>query len=168
MKHVATIEWRRPAGAAFTDQRYPRAHRWRFDGGAEVPASSSPHVVPVPLSDAAAVDPEEAFVAALASLPMLWFQSIAAGRGPVVARYLDVAEGPMARDADGRLAMTAVTLRPRVVFAAPAPAEAEQRAMHEEAHHACFLAASVRSEMRCEPAFGEGGGDMPLPPGSAP
>jgi organic hydroperoxide reductase OsmC/OhrA len=159
MKHVATVEWRRPAGAAFTDQRYPRAHRWHFDGGAEVPASSSPHVVPLPLSDAAAVDPEEAFVAALASCHMLWFLSIAAARGHVVERYVDAAEGTMARNAAGRLAMTVVTLRPRVDFAAPAPAEAEQRAMHEQAHHECFLAASVRSEMRCEPVFGNGAGD---------
>ena len=168
MKHVATVEWRRPAGAAFTDQRYPRVHRWRFDGGAEVAASSSPHVVPPPLSDAAAVDPEEAFVAALASCHMLWFLSIAAARGHVVERYVDAAEGTMARNAEGRLAMTAVTLRPRVDFAAPAPAEAEQRAMHEQAHHECFLAASVRSEMRCEPVFGNGAGDGAPAAGSAP
>jgi organic hydroperoxide reductase OsmC/OhrA len=80
MKHIATIEWQR-GGAAFTDRRYPRVHRWRFDGGAEVAASSSPHVVPVPLSDPTAVDPEEAFVAALASCHMLWFLSIAAELG---------------------------------------------------------------------------------------
>jgi organic hydroperoxide reductase OsmC/OhrA len=169
MKHVATVEWRRPAGAAFTDQRYPRAHRWRFDGGAEVPASSSPHVVPPPFSDAAAVDPEEAFVAALASCHMLWFLSIAAGRGHVVERYVDAAEGTMVRNAEGRLAMTAVTLRPCVAFAAPVPAEAEQRAMHEQAHHECFLAASVRSDMRCEPVFEEAaGGDAASRGGSAP
>jgi len=168
MKHVATVEWRRPAGAAFTDQRYPRVHRWRFDGGAEVPASSSPHVVPPPLSDAAAVDPEEAFVAALSSCHMLWFLSIAAARGHVVERYVDAAEGTMARNPEGRLAMAVVTLSPRVAFAAPAPAEAEQRAMHERAHHECFLAASVRSEMRCEPVFGNGAGDGAPAAGSAP
>ena len=168
MKHVATVEWRRPAGAAFTDQRYPRAHRWRFDGGAEVAASSSPHVVPPPFSDAAAVDPEEAFVAALASCHMLWFLSIAAERGHVVERYVDAAEGTMARNADGRLAITAVRLRPRVAFAAPAPDEAEQRALHERAHHECFLAASVRSEMRCEPVFGDAAGDVAPKGGSVP
>ena len=123
MKHVATIEWQR-GGAAFTDRRYPRVHRWRFDGGAEVAASSSPHVVPVPLSDPTAVDPEEAFVAALASCHMLWFLSIAAELGYTVERYVDAAEGTMARDADGRMAMTVVTLRPRTAFAGAARPDA--------------------------------------------
>jgi organic hydroperoxide reductase OsmC/OhrA len=151
MKHIATIEWQR-GGAAFTDRRYPRVHRWRFDGGAEVAASSSPHVVPVPFSDPTAVDPEEAFVAALASCHMLWFLSIAAELGYTVERYVDAAEGTMARDADGRMAMTVVTLRPRTAFAGAArPDAAALRALHAAAHHACFLAASVKTELRCEP-----------------
>ena len=151
MKHIATIEWQR-GGAAFTDRRYPRAHRWRFDGGAEVAASSSPHVVPVPYSDPAAVDPEEAFVAALASCHMLWFLSIAAELGYIVERYVDAAEGTMARDAEGRMAITRVTLRPRTAFAGERrPDAAALRALHEAAHHACFLAASVKTELRCEP-----------------
>lgn len=151
MKHLATIEWQR-GGAAFTDRRYPRAHRWRFDGGAEVAASSSPHVVPLPFSDPAAVDPEEAFVAALASCHMLWFLSIAAELGYTVERYVDAAEGTMARDAEGRMAITRVTLRPRTAFAGERrPDVAALRALHEAAHHACFLAASVKTELRCEP-----------------
>lgn len=151
MKHIATVEWQR-GGAAFTDRRYPRAHRWRFDGGAEVAASSSPHVVPVPYSDPAAVDPEEAFVAALASCHMLWFLSIAAELGYTVERYVDPAEGTMARDAEGRMAITRVTLRPRTAFAGERrPDAAALRALHEAAHHACFLAASVKTELRCEP-----------------
>lgn len=151
MKHIATIEWQR-GGAVFTDRRYPRVHRWRFDGGAELAASSSPHVVPVPFSDPAAVDPEEAFVAALASCHMLWFLSIAAELGYTVERYVDAAEGTMARDADGRMAMTVVTLRPRTAFAgAQRPDAAALRALHAAAHHACFLAASVKTELRCEP-----------------
>src|SRR5687767_4119948 len=59
-EYTAVVEWDR-GGAAFTDNRYNRGHRWRFDGGVDVPASASPHVVPPPLSDVAAVDPEEAF-----------------------------------------------------------------------------------------------------------
>ena len=153
MKHVATVEWAR-GDASFTDRRYPRAHRWRFDGGAVVPASSSPHVVPVPLSDPAAVDPEEAFVAALASCHMLCFLSLAAERGYVVERYVDAAEGAMARDAEGRLAITEVTLRPQVAFAGERrPDAAALRALHDAAHHACFLAASVKSTLRCEPVM---------------
>ena len=77
MNYTATIEWRR-GDAPFLDLGYSRAHRWRFDGGAVVPGSSSPYVVPVPQSDPAAVDPEEAFVASLSSCHMLWFLAIAA------------------------------------------------------------------------------------------
>src|SRR5512138_1473693 len=148
--HVAAVEWNR-GGAPFTDGRYPRAHVWRFDGGAEVRASSSPHSVPVPLSDPGAVDPEEAFVASLSSCHMLWFLSLAAKRGLVIERYVDEAVGVLDRGADGRLAMTRVTLRPAVRFAGEAPGADALRALHDEAHHLCFIASSVRTEVTCEP-----------------
>ncbi len=150
-EYTAVVSWERD-GAAFTDNRYSRAHRWSFDGGIEVPASASPLVVPLPLSTAAAVDPEEAFVAALSSCHMLWFLSIAAKRGVVVESYRDEASGVMARNAAGRLAMTRVTLHPRVAFAAARRPSAEQHAaMHHEAHEQCFLASSVKTDVRCEP-----------------
>ena len=88
--YSASITWERN-GATFSDNRYSRAHEWHFDGGCKVPASSSPHVVPLPFSDASAVDPEEAFVASLSSCHMLWFLSIAAKRGYVVDQYRDAA-----------------------------------------------------------------------------
>jgi organic hydroperoxide reductase OsmC/OhrA len=147
--YTATIEWQR-GDAAFTDRHYSRAHRWRFDGGAEVVASSSPRVVPLPWSDPAGVDPEEAFVASLASCHMLWFLSIAAERGWVVDRYTDEASGLMAKNAEGRLAITVVTLRPAVAFAGAVPDRAAFDALHAEAHAQCFIANSVRSEVRCE------------------
>lgn len=151
----ATIAWRRGADAAFTDNRYSRAHVWRFDGGAEVRASSSPHIVPLPMSDPAGVDPEEAFVASLASCHLLWFLSLAAEQGWRVDAYEDAASGVLGRDAQGRLAMTLVTLRPRVVFGGAAqPTRDAVDALHERAHEACFIAASVRSEVRCEPVHG--------------
>ena len=146
---VATISWRR-RGETFTDNRYSRAHEWRFDGGAIVPASSSPHVVRVPLSDASAVDPEEAFVASLASCHMLWFLSFAAARGLVVDDYQDDAVGIMAKNADGKLAMTQVTLKPVVKFADAPPSPEQFEALHDEAHEACFIATSVKTEVRCE------------------
>ena len=108
-EYRAVVVWSRD-GAAFTGNRYSRAHRWLFDGGVEVPASSSPQVVPLPLSVAAAVDPEEAFVASLTSCHMLWFLSIAAKRGFLIDSYRDEAVGVMAKDASGKLAMTRVTL----------------------------------------------------------
>src|SRR5262249_36743861 len=114
-EHTATVSWSR-GDARFVDNRYARAHEWRFDGGAHVPASSSPHAVKVPLSDPAGVDPEEAFVASLASCHMLWFLSIAATRGFVVDSYEDQAVGHMGRNDEGRMAMLRVVLRPRIVF----------------------------------------------------
>lgn len=150
-EHTAEIRWHRN-GAAFTDQRYSRVHLWRFDGGVEVTASSSPHVVPLPYSDAAAVDPEEAFVASLASCHMLFFLSIAARRGFVVESYRDEAVGALEKDRSGKLAMTHVTLRPEARFASDhRPSPDELAAMHHEAHESCFLARSVKTEVRTEP-----------------
>jgi organic hydroperoxide reductase OsmC/OhrA len=149
-RHTATISWRRD-GAPFTDLKYSRAHRWAFDGGLEVPGSSSPHSVRAPMSDPAAVDPEEAFVAALSSCHMLWFLAIAAGRGFVVDEYRDEAVGVLARDAAGKMAMTTVTLRPVISFAGePRPSDDEIDAMHHEAHETCFIASSVKTDVRVE------------------
>lgn len=152
-EYKAVVAWSRD-GAAFTDNRYSRGHRWLFDGGVEVPASSSPHVVPLPMSVVAAVDPEEAFVVSLSSCHMLWFLSIAAKRGLVVESYRDEAVGVMAKDASGRLAMTTVTLHPEVRFDAATRLTAEVVvAMHDEAHERCFIARSVKSDVRCEPRW---------------
>jgi organic hydroperoxide reductase OsmC/OhrA len=152
----ATIEWDR-AGAIFLDNRYSRGHRWRFDGGVEVPASSSPDILPIPLSVAAAVAPEEAFVASLSSCHMLWFLTIAAKRGFVVDRYRDAAVGVMAKNADGMLAMTVVTLRPDVRYRGERqPTPDESTAMHHEAHAQCFIANSVKTDVRCEPVGATG------------
>lgn len=149
--YTATVSWNRD-GSAFTDNRFSRRHTWIFDGGIEVPASASPHVVPQPLSVTDAVDPEEAFVAALSSCHMLWFLSMAAKRGFVIDSYRDEASGILSRDAGGKLAMTLVTLRPRVVFSGESrPTPAEHESLHHEAHERCFIANSVKAEVRCEP-----------------
>ena len=147
------IRWARGA-AAFTDNRYSRAHSWRFDGGVEVPASSSPHVVKVPLSHEAAVDPEEAFVAALASCHMLWFLSLAARGGWRVDQYTDEARGVLGKNASGKAAITRVTLRPRVTFSGDRlPSRAAITELHHKAHEECFIANSVTTDVRCEPVY---------------
>jgi organic hydroperoxide reductase OsmC/OhrA len=149
--YQVTVQWQR-GDQRFTDSSYSRGHTWIFDGGVEIPASSSPHVVPLPYSNANAVDPEEAFVASLSSCHMLWFLSIAARWGFLVDRYVDDAVGTMGRDQSGRLAMTRVTLRPRVVLSGDRlPTEAEIQAIHHEAHEKCYIANSVKTEVRCEP-----------------
>ena len=151
--YQAVIEWH-GEGAAFVDNRYSRGHRWLFDGGIDVPASSSPQVVPVPMSVEAAVDPEEAFVASLSSCHMLWFLSIAAKRRYVVDAYRDEAIGEMSKDKDGNVTFTKVTLYPAVTFMGDKqPAAEELHAMHEAAHHSCYIAKSVKCEVRCEPTM---------------
>ncbi|NUZ06487.1 OsmC family protein [Piscinibacter koreensis] len=152
----AEIEWQRDE-QVFDLRRYSRRHVMRFDGGAEVAGSSSPHVVPVPLSDPAAVDPEELFVASLASCHMLFFLSFAAEAGWRVDRYLDRAVGVMGAGADGRQAMTRVTLRPEVTFGGDRMPDAGAiDALHHRAHEACFIANSVKAVVACEPVLASG------------
>lgn len=151
--YSAEIVWQR-GDQDFASGRYSRRHRLRFDGGAEVPGSSSPQVVPLPWSDPAAVDPEEAFVASLSSCHMLWFLSIAARGGYCVDSYVDRADGEMRKNVHGKLAMTRVTLHPEVVFSGPLqPDRATLDALHHEAHGACFIANSVLTEVLCEPVI---------------
>jgi organic hydroperoxide reductase OsmC/OhrA len=153
-QYNARLVWQRADGEPFTDNRYSRRHTLGFDGGVELPASSSPQVVPLPMSDAAAVDPEEMFVASLASCHMLWFLSIAAGRGWCVDHYADDAVGTLARDPSGRMVMTEVTLRPCVLFGGERrPEVAEQQAMHHDAHDQCFIANSVKTVVACQPRW---------------
>jgi organic hydroperoxide reductase OsmC/OhrA len=150
-EYTAEVLWER-GDQQFVDGAYCRRHVLRFDGGISVPGSASPLVVRTPQADAAAVDPEEAFVAALSACHMLWFLSIAAKYRFCVDRYLDNPVGLMGKNAEGRLAMTLVTLRPDVRFSGPRlPGPDEIRHMHHEAHDACFIANSVKTEVRCDP-----------------
>ena len=150
-QHTATVRWTR-GDDPFLRGRYQRKHEWQFDGGAVVPASASPDVVPEPWSDAVAVDPEEAFVAALSSCHMLWFLSLAAAKGFVVDTYEDEASGHMAEIAPRRQAITEVVLRPRATFdPAHAATPAQLDALHHAAHERCYLANSVKTRIRIEP-----------------
>jgi organic hydroperoxide reductase OsmC/OhrA len=154
MSHYSVAVTWASGDAPFVGGRYSRAHVWEFDGGTVVRASSSPDVVPVPYSDAAAVDPEEALVASLASCHMLWFLSIAAKRGFRVQTYRDQASGVLGPGGGGKLCMTSVTLRPHVVFRAGHELEAETvLAMHEEAHGECYIANSVTTQITTIPTF---------------
>src|SRR5579871_5497698 len=99
-EYKATVVWERGT-QAFLDNRYSRAHKWKFDEGYEVEASSSPHVVPLPLSINAAIDPEEAFIASLSSCHMLWFLAIAAKQRFCVDSYEDEAIGTMSKNESG-------------------------------------------------------------------
>ena len=151
--HGATIEWMR-GDQPFTDKRYSRAHSWTFDGGAVVPGSSSPAGVPVPLSDASAVDPEEAIVASLSSCHMLWFLAFAANAGLVVDSYRDAASGELDKNAAGARYLARVALRPVTAFSGRQPDQAELDALHHSAHEHCEMAHSVRAEITIEATIG--------------
>lgn len=136
----------------FLAGRYSRAHRLRFDGGLDIAGSSSPHVVPSPWSDPAALDPEEAFVASISSCHMLWFLSLAAKQQLSVDSYHDSAEGKMSKNAKGKMVIGRVTLRPSVVFSGLSQPDADTIAqLHHRAHQECFIANSVLTEIVCEP-----------------
>lgn len=145
--HTAEILWQR-GDQSFTDRRYSRRHTLHFDGGLEVPGSSSPLVVPLPWSDPLAMDPEEALVASISSCHMLWFLSIAAGQRFVVDSYHDKAVGTMAPNELGKLWLARVILHPKIVFSGERmPDELDITRMHHEAHEECFIANSVRTDI---------------------
>lgn len=145
--YTATIRWTRKDGGDFAKGQYSRAHSWEFDGGVTIPGSPSPHVVPAPWSDPAGVDPEEAFVASLSSCHMLFFIDFARRDGLIVDSYVDEAEGVLEKRADGKIAITRVTLRPHVTWDGEAPDAAAIADLHHRAHEACFIANSVNTEV---------------------
>ena len=148
--YTATIRWTRKGDGDFLKGQFSRAHEWAFDGGVTLPASASPHIVPAPWSDPAAVDPEEAFIASLSSCHMLFFVDFARRAGFVIDDYLDEAEGVLEKGADGKMAMTRVTLHPRITWGGTAPDAAALADLHHRAHEACFIANSVTTEVTVE------------------
>ncbi|MEZ9336732.1 OsmC family protein [Vibrio splendidus] len=150
-EYGAVIRWQKAEDEAFSDNQYSRGHTWEFDGGVTVPASSSPHVVPLPFSVEANVDPEEAFIAALSSCHMLTFLGIAAKQKYVIDSYVDEAIGVLEEDESGRSSVTVVTLRPRIEFVgSKVPSSAQLDKLHHLAHNNCFIANSVKTEIRVE------------------
>jgi len=153
-EHKASIRWALPVdGESFLKGRYSREHTWSFDGGVTVPASPAPSVVPVPFSNPAHVDPEEAFVASIASCHMLTFLYVAMHQGFVVERYEDDAVGVMRKNERGAVWVAAVKLHPRIVYGGakrPTPEEVDH--LHHLAHEQCFIASSVKTEITVAPA----------------
>ena len=141
-EHRATVRWRlRDDGEGFLKGRFSREHTWTFDGGVTVPASPSPGVIPVPYSNPANVDPEEAYVAAISSCHMMTFLFVASRQGFLVESYEDEAVGVMRKNERGAVWVSAVTLNPRIVYGGDRPpaVEDEQR-LHHAAHEQCFIA----------------------------
>lgn len=149
-RHEATVRWNLGEGD-FLARQYSRVHRLIFEGGVEVAGSAAPSVVPAPYSTFEAVDPEAAFTASLSACHMLWFLDHAARGGFIVSDYVDNAEGTLAADGAGGLAMTRVVLRPRVTFiGVHRPTPEAVKALHDAAHADCFIARSVKTKVFIE------------------
>jgi organic hydroperoxide reductase OsmC/OhrA len=147
MEVTATIEWKKEAREDFSDNRYKRMHTWHFDGGAKIRVSPSPSIVPLPLSDAALMDPEEAFLACISSCHMLFFLSLAAKKNYVVQGYRDSPVGKMGI-IEGKKGISLIELYPQISFQGnPLPSTADIEALHNEAHALCFLANSVKTHI---------------------
>jgi organic hydroperoxide reductase OsmC/OhrA len=145
--YTATLTWNR-GDQDFLDGKYSRAHEIAFDGGVVLPASSSPHVVKLPLSREDAVDPEEMLVASLSSCHALFFWDFARRAGFVLDSYVDEAEGVLGKDAQGRMAMTKVTLKPLLRWSGEkVPTDGDVAELHHKAHEACFIANSFSGEV---------------------
>ena len=149
--HLATIGWKR-GDAVFTGGKFSRVHSWTFDGGVTVEAAASPSVVPAMYNSASAIDPEEAFVASVASCHMLTFLFFASRGGFIVDSYEDHAVGNMTKNENGVPWVSAVTLKPKIAFSGEKqPTGEELDHLHHEAHDKCFIANSVKSEIKVEP-----------------
>lgn len=151
-EHSATIAWTRSSTDNFLSGRYSREHTWVFDGGLTVPASPSPSVVPSPFSNPAHVDPEEAYVASIASCHMLTYLYLASRQGFVVDRYQDDAVGRMTKNERGVPWVSTVTLRPQITYGGDQrPSADDESRLHHLAHEQCFIANSVRTEITVQP-----------------
>jgi len=145
--YTARISWKSDSPDTFTKNRYTRGHTWSFDGGVEVPASSSPLAVRVPFSIEAAVDPEEALVASASSCHMLTFLWVAAKKGFTIESYDDNAIGEMTTADDGKQWISKITLDPKIVWAGATPTSDELAEMHHAAHEGCYIANSIKSDV---------------------
>lgn len=144
-EYKAQLSWK--LRGDFLNGQYSREHSWKFDGGVSVPASSSPSVVRPPFSNPANVDPEEALVASIASCHMLSFLYVAMKAGVSVLSYEDEAIGKMTKNEQGAYWISKVTLYPRIVYAGEVPSLEQERELHHRAHHECYIANSVKTEI---------------------
>jgi organic hydroperoxide reductase OsmC/OhrA len=143
----ATTHWSLAEPAEdFLKGRYGRGHTVAFGSGVQVPGTASHHVVGK-WAAAESVDPEEMLVGAIAQCHMLSFLHAAREAGFVVARYRDEAVGEMAKRDDGEMWVSRVTLHPQITYDGRRPTAPEREAMHERAHHMCFIANSVKTEI---------------------
>ena len=148
-EYRATVEWQ--LQGEFKYSTYSRAHAVDFGHGVRLPANAAPWNIPKTVTWTPGADPEQQFIAALSTCHMLWFLHLAHDAKFVVERYRDEASGTLAKDAEGRQAMTQVTLRPVVTFAGAKPTPEQFAKLHHDTHERCFIANSIKSAVILEP-----------------
>lgn len=147
-KYLAKISWNGTSDEEFARNKYSRGHTWEFDVGLKVPASSSPNVVRVPYSVEAAVDPEEALVAAASACHMLTFLYLAKKAGFIVMSYTDEASGKMANNEKGMPFLSRIVLDPQIEWSGDKlPTAIEIAELHHNAHLECPIANSIKAEV---------------------
>jgi len=147
-EHKVIISWQ-GRSEGFSYDNYDRTHQWEFEGGIQVKASAAPEY----LGKSEYVNPEEALAASLSSCQMLTFLAIASLNKYTVESYEDEAVAVLEKNNDGKMAITKVYLRPKVVFNSNIPDNNKITAMHHKAHSQCFIANSVLTEVIIEPVF---------------
>ena len=162
-RHHASVHWQKYSQETFIDQKYHRDHQWSFDGGCSIPASSSPSIVPIPYSKPEFIDPEEAFIASVASCHMLFFLSLAAKQQIVVLEYVDHAEGILGKNEQGLLCLTQIQLNPTITLGITNHGNDIQHnktlphslldELHQQAHHQCFIANSIRTQISIKATY---------------
>ncbi len=148
MEISTSIIWHKGKEEIFLDGQYKRTHQWIMKGGMILNASASPEIVPIPMSDPALIDPEEAFLSSVSSCHMLFFLSIAARKKLVIDSYQDTPIAIMGKNENGKMAVQSITLQPKVVFGeGKAPNEKTLNRIHQIAHANCFLANSINTKI---------------------
>lgn len=144
-EHKITLKWERST-PDFSYKTYDRTHSVRFSGGASTQLTAAPEY----LGNPAIPNPEELLVAALSSCHMLTFLALAAMKGLTVNSYTDDAVGLLGKNTEGKMAVTEVTLRPRITFEGNEPDHTTLHQLHEKAHTQCFIANSVTTKVNVE------------------
>jgi organic hydroperoxide reductase OsmC/OhrA len=143
----AKILWKKQDNQSFIRGHYSREHIWEFDNGHQINASSSPHIVPIPYSNPAFIDPEEAFICSVSSCHMLFFLSIAAKKKIEVLKYIDTPIGELSKNASNQIAINEITLQPSITFKETI-SNACIKEIHRIAHENCFIAKSINSKIK--------------------
>lgn len=143
MQYTSNIVWKRN-DISFTVKAYDRTHNISFPGGTSITGSSAPEF----LGKAELPNPEELFTASISSCFMLTFLYWAAMKGLIVDEYKAEAVGTLAKNAEGKMAMTDVVLKPRITFQNNhQPDSALLDELFKKAHDNCFISCSVKTQV---------------------